>query len=81
MFNDHIPAHKAHLKSQDRRILSIVRQNKFQSIAIGEPNKSLAKAHVATFIDRDITGKRLSEMGMEAFLVSAGAAAPKCDGV
>ena len=81
MFDYHIPTHEAHLKSQDRRILSVVRQNKFQRIAIGEPNKSLAKAHVATFIDSDIASERFAKMRMKAFLVAAGATAPKCNWV
>jgi hypothetical protein len=71
MLDNHIPTHKAHLKSQNRGVLAIIRQNKFKRIAIGEPNKALAETHMTTFVDSNVTGKRFTKMGVEAFLTKA----------
>jgi hypothetical protein len=50
-------------------------------MTISCPRKALTKTHVAAFVDRPISGETFAKVGVEAFLISACPAAPKCNRV
>jgi hypothetical protein len=77
----HIPAHKSHLEAKDCGFAAIVGEDKLESITVGDPSESLAKAHVAAFIDGVVPGECFAEVGMQPALVSLSTTTSKCDQV
>ncbi len=51
VLNNHVPAHKPHLKTKNGPVLPVIGQDKFQRIAISHPNEPLTEGHVATFVN------------------------------
>jgi hypothetical protein len=47
----HIPAHKSHLEAKDSGIAAVVGGDKLESVTVSDLSESLAKTHVAAFID------------------------------
>ena len=66
---------------QNGGVATFVGQNEFNCITIGDPDKPLAKEHVAAFVDGVITSKSLAEMGMKPYLITAGSTSPEADWV
>jgi hypothetical protein len=75
----HGPAHKPHLKTQNSRIGTFVREDESNGVAIRYPCKSCAKEHVLVLVYGPIAGESLAKMGVKASLVSATLTAAKRD--
>ncbi len=59
----------------------VIRQDKFDGIAVGYPREALAKAHMVAFIDRPVARETFTKMRVQMLLIDAGATAPKCNRV
>jgi hypothetical protein len=81
VLNIHIPAHKLHLEAKDCRIAAVVGEDKLESVTVGDPSESLAKAHVVTFIDGVVPGECFAEVGMQPVLVPLSATTSECNRV
>ncbi len=77
----HIPAHKLHLEAKDCGIAAVVGEDKFESITVGDPSESLAKTHVAAFIDGVVPGECFTKVGMQPALVPFSATTSECNRV
>jgi hypothetical protein len=77
----HIPAHKSHLEVKDCRIAAVVGEDKLESVTVGDPTESLAKAHVAAFINGLVPGECFTKVGMQPALVPSSATTSECDRV
>ncbi len=77
----HIPAHKLHLEATDCGIATVVGEDKLESITVGDPSESLAKAHVVAFIDGVVPGECFAKVGMQHALVPLSATTSKCNRV
>ena len=60
----HVPTHQAHLKSKDRWIIVIVREDEPDSIAVGDPDKTRAEQHMTILVDGPVTSKAFAEVGV-----------------
>jgi hypothetical protein len=52
-----VPAHPSHLQPKDSWVVSVVREDETNSIAVRNPNKMNAKEHMPIFVDRPVAGK------------------------
>jgi hypothetical protein len=57
MDNIHVPTHKAHLKAKDSLIGSVVQKDKFDSIAVSDPDKLMPLAHMVYFVHSPVPQK------------------------
>ena len=78
MNNGNIPAHQLHLQPKDSWVVSIVREDETNSVAIRNPNKTNAKEHMPIFVDRPVTGKTFTEMGVEVYFITTTVPAAEC---
>ncbi len=62
-------------------VCDVVGQNELNCIAIGHPDKTLSKNHVAAFVDGVIPGKSLAKMRMKPDFVVAGLPCTKANGM
>ena len=76
----HIPPHKTHLKPQNGRVATVVRQDEFDCIAIGYPNEAMAVAQVMAFVDRPVPSETFAEMGVQSCFVSSSSSRTERDG-
>jgi hypothetical protein len=66
-----IPAHQAHLQTQDSRVATIIRKNEFDGIAVRNPNKLLPEDIMPDFVDTIITYKAFTQMKVQPYFVAA----------
>ena len=57
-----VPTHETHLKAKDSLVGTVVRQNEFDRVAVGYPNKSAAIAHVPDLVHRPVAGKSFAKV-------------------
>ncbi len=58
LMNDvNVPAHQLHLQPKDSWVVSVIREDETNSVAIHNPNKMNAKEHMPIFVDRPVTGE------------------------
>jgi hypothetical protein len=57
--------------------MPVIRQDKFDGIAVGYPREALAKAHMVAFIDRPVARETFTKMRVQTLLIAAGVSAPK----
>ena len=77
----HVSTHKAHLKAKDSLIGSVVRKDKFDSIAVSDPDKSTTVAHMAYFVHSPVPAKAFTKVGMKMLFIPPSTPGAKCDGV
>jgi hypothetical protein len=77
----HILAHKLHLEAKDCKIAAVVGEDKLESVTVGDPSESLAKAHVAAFIDGVVPIECFTKVGMQPALVPSSATTFECNRV
>jgi hypothetical protein len=80
MDNINVPSHESHLGSRNGRDIAVVGQDEMDCIAICNPHKALPKQHVTVFVNSPVTGKPLSQVGMQAYFVSTTSLATKSNG-
>lgn len=81
MDDGHIPTHQAHLKAEEWGIVSVVREDESQGVAVRDSCELEAKDHMAILVDSPIEGKSFTVMGVQTNFISAAATAAKGDGM
>jgi hypothetical protein len=77
----HVPTHKVHLKAKDSLMGSVVGKDKFDSIAVSDPHKSMTVTHMAYFVHSPVPTKAFTEVGMNMLFIPPGTPGAKRDGV
>jgi hypothetical protein len=76
-----IPAHQAHLQTQDSRVAALLRENEFDGVTVHNPNKTLRKDVMSDFVDTVVACETLAKMGVQLNFVSAAFPSTKANGV
>ena len=75
MLDVHVPAHEAHLQPKDCGVRAVVGKDEANCVAISDPEKPHAEAHVTILVDGPVPGESFAKVGMEACFVAACATA------
>ena len=81
MVDIHIPTHKEHLKAKDSLIGSVIQKDKFDSIAVSDPDESTTVAHMAYFVHSLVPAQAFTEVGMKMLFIPPSTPGAKRDGV
>jgi hypothetical protein len=77
----HVSTQKAQLKVKDSLTGSAVQKDKFDSIAVSDPDKLMAIAHVANFVHSAVPAKAFTEVGMKVLFIPSSTPGAKRKGV
>jgi hypothetical protein len=76
-----IPAHQAHLQTQESRVAAIIRENEFDGVTVCNPNKALSEDAMPDFVDTVVACKTFAKMGVQPYFVAAAFPSTKANGV
>ncbi len=65
-----VPTHETHLQAKDGLVGAVIRQNKFDRIAICYPDKAFAVTHVPDLIHCPIPSEAFAKVGMEESFIA-----------
>jgi hypothetical protein len=80
MNNIYVPAHETHLETQNCWVISIIRQNESDCIAVSDPHGALPEKHVMALVNTPVTGKPLPKVGVQSNIISMASLTAKGNG-